>query len=55
MTLEEAIKRERLSDELRTISWANIAQLPGETYEQNLERRAKLEMRKSEILSALSW
>lgn len=55
MTLEEAIRLERLRDELHTISWTNIAQLPGETYEQNLERRAKLEMRKREILSELSW
>lgn len=55
MTLEEAIRRERLSDELHAISWQNVAQLPGETYEQNLERRAKLEMRKREILSELTW
>lgn len=55
MTLKDAIQRERLSDELRAIQFANVALLPGETYEQNLERRAKLEMRKREILSELSW
>lgn len=54
MTLEEAIKRERLSDELRMIAYTNIAQLSNETYEQNLERRARLEMRKSEILAELA-
>jgi hypothetical protein len=55
MTLEEAIKRERLGDELRAIQYANVAQQPGETYEQNLERRAKLSLRQSEILSELAW
>lgn len=53
MTLEEAIKRERLSDELRAIGFVNVAKLPDETYEQNLERRAKLAMRQREILEEL--
>lgn len=55
MTLEDSIKRERLSDELRDIMWVNVAQLPNETYEENLRRRATLELRKREILSELSW
>jgi hypothetical protein len=54
MTLEEAIKRERLSDELRAIQFMNVAQQPDETYEQNLERRA-LSLRQREILSELAW
>ncbi len=55
MTLEEAIENERLRDELCAIAWTNVAHQPEETYEENLMRRAKLEMRKSEILSKLSW
>lgn len=55
MTIDEAVRRERLSDELRAILWANLAQLPGESYEQNLMRRAKLELRKQEILSEFAW
>ena len=50
MTLDEAIERERLSDELRAIQEQNIAQLPGETYEENLRRRAELKIRAHEIL-----
>ena len=53
MRLEEAIKRERLHDELRAILMQNVAQLPGETYEQNLMRRAKLKVRETEILLEL--
>lgn len=55
MTIEEAIKRERLSDELRGLLMTNAAKLPGETYEQNLERRAKIKMRIDEILSEFAW
>jgi hypothetical protein len=54
-TIEEAIERERLRDELHAIAWANLGRLPGETYEENLLRRAKLEVRKSEILSEMGW
>lgn len=53
MTLDQEIERQRLSDELRAILWANVAQLPGESYEENLMRRAKLGMRAREILSEL--
>lgn len=53
--LEEAIKRERLTDELRAIQWTNIAQLPGETYEENLKRRAALKVREYEILSEFCY
>lgn len=55
MTVEEAMERERLSDELRVILRANMAQLPGETYEQNLRRRAELKVREDQILSKLAW
>ena len=55
MTLDEAIRRERLSDELRAIQYANVAKLPDETYEENLLRRAKLSLRQSEILNELAW
>jgi hypothetical protein len=48
MTLEEAIKRERLSDELRAIQFMNVAQQPD-------ERRARLSLRQREILSELAW
>lgn len=53
MTLEEAIRRERLRDELSAIQYVNVAQLPGESYEDNLKRRAALTLRQDEILSEL--
>lgn len=55
MTQEEAIRRERLGDELRAVLAANAAQLPGETYEENLRRRAELKLREIEILRELGW
>jgi hypothetical protein len=55
MTLKEAIRNEKLSDELDAIAWTNIAQLPGESYEDNLKRRAALQLRRHEILSQFSW
>jgi hypothetical protein len=53
--LEREIERQRLGDELRSIGYANVAKLPNETYEDNLRRRAELQLRKDEILSKLSW
>ncbi len=53
MTIDKAIERERLSDELRAIQYANTAQLPEESYEQNLQRRAAMRVRMDEILSKL--
>ena len=55
MTVEEAMERERLSDELRAIQAQNVGQLPGESYEENLRRRAKLRVRENEILSKFIW
>lgn len=55
LSLEEAIKRERLSDELRALQFTNDAQQPGETYEQCLERRARARLRMNEILDELAW
>jgi hypothetical protein len=51
--LENAIRREKLSDELRAIRFQNINQLPNETYEENLGRRARLSLRESEILKEM--
>jgi hypothetical protein len=51
--LEEAIRRERLGDQLRALQYANAAQLPGETYEENLKRRATMRLRQDEILREL--
>ncbi len=53
--LEVEMWRLRLGDELRAIQMANIAMLPDETYEQNLRRRAEMELRKQAILKELSW
>lgn len=53
MTLDEAKKKERLSDELRAIQLTSVAIRDDETYEQNLDRRAKLKMREGEILREL--
>lgn len=52
-TIDEEIEHQRLSDELRRIQLTNVAQLSGETYEENLRRRAALEIRKNEILAKL--
>ena len=54
MTMEQAVKRERLYDELSAMQWVNVAQLPGETYEDNLKRRAALRMRQDEIMRELA-
>jgi hypothetical protein len=54
MTLDEAMKRERLSDELRAIEFTNVAPQPGESYEDNLRKRAQLRLRKDEILKELA-
>lgn len=54
MTLEQAIRRESLIDELQAIQRVNIARLPNESYEDNLKRRARLRLRKDEILAALA-
>lgn len=51
--IEEEIERQRLSDELCAIGYANVAEQPNESYENNLRRRAQLAIRKSEILSKL--
>lgn len=53
--LKEAVRRERLGDELHALQLANAAQLPDETYEQCLERRARMSLRRDEILRELSW
>jgi hypothetical protein len=53
MTLEEAITRERLWDELRAMDYINVAQLPAESYEENLARRAKMRLRTDEIRAEL--
>lgn len=55
MDLADAIKRERLSDELRAIQMSNVAKRPDETYEEHLARRAQLRMRVEEIWSELAW
>lgn len=52
--LEREIERQRASDELRAIMSANVAQLPNESYENNLRRRAELELRKQALLSKLT-
>ena len=55
-TLGEEIARQRMSDELAELMATNVAQLSSETYEENLARRAKLELRKEELLSHLyTW
>lgn len=54
MTVEEAIERERLRDELHAIWVLNVAPTPGETYKENLRRRAMLKVRESEILYKLA-
>lgn len=53
MTQEDAINREKLRDELHAIQHTNINQLPGETYEDNVARRAGLSVRADEILREL--
>ena len=54
MPLEEAIRRERLSDELRALQCVNSGQLPNESYEDSLKRRAGNRLRTDEILRELS-
>ena len=54
MTLDEAIERERLRDELVALQYVNIATLPGESYEDNLRRRAGISMRQDQLLERLS-
>ncbi len=54
LTQEEAIERERLSDELRALQFTNIAPFDGETYEENLRRRAAISLRRDEILNKLA-
>lgn len=54
MTLEKAIERQRLADELLGLMAINAALNRDETYEQNLERRARLQMRADAIREELS-
>lgn len=54
MTLDDAIKREKLLDELSALQYINIARLHDESYEDNLKRRAQLRLREDEIRSELS-
>lgn len=54
MTIEQAVRRERLKDQLREIQYSNVDQLPGESYEDNLKRRAELGLRQDQILSELA-
>lgn len=54
MTLDQAIRRERLSDELRALQYTNVAKLPDESYEDNLKRRAQIRMRIDEILMEMA-
>jgi len=49
MTIEEAIRQEKLEDELHALMMINVAQLPGESYEDNLRRRAELRIRVNKI------
>lgn len=51
--LEREIERQKATDEIRAISYANVAQLPNETYEENVRRRAELELRKNALLRVL--
>jgi hypothetical protein len=53
MDMDQAVRRERLKDELQAIQWANVAPLANETYEDTLKRRARLSLRESEILREL--
>lgn len=53
MKIDEAIKKERLSDELRMIQSANVEKMQSESYEDNLRRRAALRLRENEILKEL--
>lgn len=52
--IEQEMTRQRLSDELQALNFVNAAQLPGETYEQCLRRRATAEVRRQEILTLLT-
>lgn len=54
MTLDDAIKREKLYDELNAMQWINVAQLPDESYEDTLKRRAQIRLRQDEIRSELA-
>lgn len=49
MTLEQEMARIKAQDELFALECANMSRLPDETYEQNVERRAKLNMRCEEL------
>jgi hypothetical protein len=54
MTIEQAIRRERIRDALVALQYVNIAQLPGESYEDNLKRRAELNLRQDRLLAELA-
>ena len=43
----------RLLDALQALQMANIAQQPGESYDDNLARRAALKLREDDILAQL--
>ena len=52
-TIQEEIERQRATDEYRNNGYVNVVQLPGETYEENLRRRAALALRQDELLSKI--
>jgi hypothetical protein len=54
MTIEQAIRRERIRDALVALQYVNIAQLPGESYEDNLKRRAELNLRQARLLAEMA-
>jgi hypothetical protein len=51
--LEREIERQRLSDEYHELGFTNVAIQEGESYEDNLKKRAELTLRRNEILSKL--